>query len=64
MQKDPTTNWPGRTVLTALPTSSTTPQYSRPMAMGALTSFKPRKGQRSDPQMQVTDSRMMASVGF
>jgi hypothetical protein len=64
MQNDPTTNWPGRTVFTALPISSTTPQYSWPMAIGSDISFKPRKGQRSDPQMQVADNRMIASVGF
>src|ERR1700678_2167491 len=28
MQNEPTTNWPGRTLLTALPTCSTMPQYS------------------------------------
>ena len=64
MQNEPTTNWPGRTVVTALPTSSTTPQYSWPIAIGEVTSFSPRKGHRSDPQMQVADSRMMASVGL
>ena len=63
MQNEPTTNWPGLTVVTALPTSSTTPQYSCPIAIGDLISFSPRKGHRSDPQMQVADSRMMASVG-
>ena len=64
MQNEPTTNWPGLTVVTALPTSSTTPQYSCPIAIGDVTSFSPRKGHRSDPQTQVADSRMMASVGW
>ena len=54
-QKEPTTNWPGRTVLTALPTSSTMPQYSWPIAMGAVNVFRPRNGQRSEPQMQDAD---------
>ena len=63
MQNEPTTNWPGRTVVTALPTSSTTPQYSCPIAIGDVTSFRPRYGHRSDPQMQEADSLMMASVG-
>src|SRR5271165_1687007 len=34
-QKDPTTNWPFFTLLTALPTSSTTPQYSWPIGVGS-----------------------------
>src|SRR6478609_7862407 len=63
-QKEPTTNWPGLTVFTALPTSTTAPQYSWPMASGAVTSLAPRNGQRSEPQMQLADSFMMASVGF
>jgi hypothetical protein len=37
MQNDPMTNWPGFTVFTVLPTSSTTPQYSCPMAWGSAT---------------------------
>jgi hypothetical protein len=64
MQKEPTTNCPGRTDVTALPTSSTMPQYSWPIAIGAVTGFRPRNGQRSEPQMQEAESRMMASVGF
>lgn len=63
-QKEPTTNWPGRTKMTALPTSSTIPQYSWPMALGPSSSLRPRNGQRSEPQMQEADSRMMASVGL
>ena len=34
MTNEPTTNWPARTVVTALPTSSTMPQYSCPIAIG------------------------------
>ena len=64
MQNEPTTNWPGLTVLTALPTSSTTPQYSWPIAIGWVTGFSPRNGHRSDPQMQDAESRMTASVGL
>ena len=64
MQNEPTTNWPGLTVATALPTSSTTPQYSCPIAIGAVTWFGPRKGQRSDPRMHDAESRMTASVGL
>ena len=62
-QNEPTTNWPGFTVVTALPTSTTTPQYSCPMCSGAVISFRPRNGQRSEPQMQLADRRMIASVG-
>jgi hypothetical protein len=32
------------------------------MAFGSLVSFAPRNGQRSDPQMQLADSLMIASV--
>jgi hypothetical protein len=62
-QNEPTTNWPGLTEMTALPTSTTMPQYSWPIASGDLTSLRPRNGHRSDPQMQLADNRMMASVG-
>jgi hypothetical protein len=48
---------------TSRPTSSTMPQYSWPMGAGAVVAFRPRYGQRSDPQMHVTDIRMIASVG-
>jgi hypothetical protein len=63
MQNEPTTNCPGFTVLTALPTSTTTPQYSWPMCIGSLTGWSPRYGQRSEPQTQEAESLMMASVG-
>ena len=62
-QNEPTTNWPGSTEVTALPVSPPPPQYSWPIAIGDVTSLRPRKGHRSDPQMQVVDSRMMASAG-
>jgi hypothetical protein len=39
------------------------PQYSCPIAIGEVTSLSPRNGQRSDPQMQDADNRMIASVG-
>jgi hypothetical protein len=39
---EPITNWPGRTVVTSLPTSSTTPQYSWPIGEGSVTSLIPR----------------------
>jgi len=42
MQNEPTTNWPGFTVRTAEPTSTTTPQYSWPMCCGPLLSLRPR----------------------
>ncbi len=37
MQNEPMTNCPGLTDVTALPTSSTTPQYSWPIAIGCST---------------------------
>jgi hypothetical protein len=54
----------GFTDVTSLPTSSTMPQYSWPIGVGSLIGFMPRYGQRSEPQTQVTDSRMTASVDF
>src|SRR5437764_10787060 len=57
------TNFPGFTDLTALPTSSTTPQYSCPMGVGALIGCKPRYGHRSDPHTHVAVMRITASVG-
>src|ERR1700761_4864809 len=62
-QNEPTTNWPTLTFFTSLPISVTIPQYSWPMCMGSLTSFAPRYGQRSEPQMQLAERRMIASVG-
>ena len=41
-QKDPTTNWPGRIVATALPTSSTMPQYSWPIGVAPSMASMPR----------------------
>ena len=60
---EPTTNWPGFTDLTALPTSSTKPQYSCPIGVGPLIGCSPRYGQRSDPQTHVAAIRITASVG-
>jgi hypothetical protein len=62
-KKDPMTNCPGFTDVTARPTSSTTPQYSCPIGTGAVVDWIPRYGHKSDPQMQVAESRKMASVG-
>jgi hypothetical protein len=36
-KNEPMTNWPGFTDLTALPTSSTMPQYSCPIGVGWAT---------------------------
>ena len=36
---------------------------SWPMGAGPLAGFRPRYGHRSDPQMHVTDMRIIASVG-
>src|SRR4051794_16764256 len=58
------TNWPGLTDLTALPTSSTNPQYSWPIGWGPLVGCNPRYGHRSDPHTHVAAMRMTASVGF
>ena len=63
-QKEPTTNWPGLTLVTALPTSSTTPQYSWPIAIGAVTALAPQNGQRSELQMHDAERRITASVGL
>ena len=58
------TNCPGLIVVTARPTSSTMPQYSWPIGAGPLDGVETRDTARdSDPQMQVADSRMIASVG-
>src|SRR5271165_1260915 len=64
IQNDPMTNWPGFTVFTALPTSSTKPQYSCPIAWGSVTGWMPRQGHKSEPHTQLTARRMMASVGL
>jgi hypothetical protein len=60
---EPTTNWPGLMVLTSLPTSWTMPTYSWPIGNGPSSASIPRYGHRSEPQTQVADSRMIASVG-
>jgi hypothetical protein len=41
-KNDPITNCPGLIDLTALPTSSTMPQYSCPIGVGAVTALMPR----------------------
>ena len=38
------TNWPGLTEVTALPTSSTMPQYSCPIGVGSVIGLMPRYG--------------------
>src|SRR5437016_11674079 len=58
------TNWPGLTEVTALPTSSTMPQYSCPIGVGCGTALMPRYGHRSDPHTHVAEFLMMASVGL
>ena len=58
------TNWPGLTEVTARPTSSTMPQYSCPIGLGSGNRLMPRYGHRSDPQTQVAEILMMASVGL
>src|SRR4051812_35360751 len=64
-QNEPTTNWPGRTVATSAPTSSTMPTYSWPIGIGQASSSTPmpRYGQRSEPQTQARTMRTTASVG-
>src|SRR5256885_337991 len=37
------TNWPGLSALTALPTSSMTPQYSCPIAVGSAMAYEARR---------------------
>jgi hypothetical protein len=61
-KKEPMTNWPGLIEVTARPTSSTMPQYSCPIGVGCVIGLMPRYGQRSEPQMQLADIRMTASV--
>src|SRR5262249_23827932 len=63
-KNEPITNWPGLIEVTALPTSSTIPQYSCPMGVGCLIGLMPRYGHRSDPHTQVAEIRIMASVGL
>ena len=63
MANEPITNCPGFTDLTALPTSSTKPQYSCPIGVGPLIGCKPRYGHRSDPHTHVAAMRITASVG-
>jgi len=63
-KNDPMTNWPGLTAETALPTSSTMPQYSWPIGVGCVIGLAPRYGHRSDPHTQVADMLMIASVGL
>jgi hypothetical protein len=60
---EPITNCPGFTDRTALPTSSTNPQYSCPIGVGLSIGWIPRYGHRSDPHTHVAAMRMTASVG-
>src|SRR5436190_9489527 len=48
--------------MTALPTSSTMPQYSWPIGVGWAIGWMPRYGQRSDPQTHAAEILMMASL--
>ena len=57
-------NWPGVIAVSLKPTSSTMPTYSCPIEIGSPTGSVPRYGHRSDPQMQVAESPMTASVDF
>jgi len=41
-KNEPTANWPRRTFFTALPTSSTIPQYSWPIGVGVADTSMPR----------------------
>jgi len=41
-KNEPMTNWPGLIDSTALPTSSTIPQYSWPNGVGCVTGSMPR----------------------
>jgi hypothetical protein len=41
-QNEPTTNWSGSMFSTALPTSSTMPQYSWPIGVGPSIGSMPR----------------------
>jgi hypothetical protein len=55
-KKEPMTNWPDLIAVTALPTSSTMPQYSCPIGVG---------DERADAAIdQVAQILMMASVGL
>src|SRR5438445_3229998 len=63
-KNEPITNWPGLTEVTALPTSSTMPQYSCPIGVGCGTASMPRYGHRSDPHTHVAEILRMASVGL
>src|SRR5919106_1899978 len=62
MTNEPTTKSPTFMVFTPDPISSTTPTYSGPITWWSTGSI-PRYGHRSDPQMHVADSLMIASVG-
>ncbi len=63
-KNDPMTNWPGSTVITSLPTASTTPQYSWPNGIGLRDRVQAaRNSHRSDPQTQVAALRTITSVG-
>src|SRR6266550_2503694 len=58
------TNWPGLMEVTALPTSSTMPQYSCPIGVGWGTGLIPRYGHKSEPHTHVAEFLTIASVGF
>src|SRR2546425_5355909 len=50
--------------VTAVPTSSTMPQYSCPIGVAWGTGLIPRYGHRSEPHTQVAEFLTIASVGF
>ncbi len=56
------TNWPGLTVVTSLPTSSTNPTYSWPIGCGSPTGSTP-VGPQIGAAHQAATVRMIASVG-
>ena len=60
--KEPMTKSPTLRVETSSPTSTTVPTYSCPMRWFS-TGCRPRKGHRSEPQMQAAASLMTASPG-
>lgn len=47
-----------------LPCGKNASELDCPMACGASTGCRPRSSRRSEPQMQVAESLMMAAVGL
>ena len=63
MANEPMTNCPGLTDFTALPTSSTMPQYSCPIGVGPVDRLQPPIRPQVRPAHAGAAMRMMASVG-